>query len=64
MDEQYFYYCFVNCECDNEWVVIAEQERTVTICDECGLLNDVWVNNYLMTGTPEEVVNYLEETNG
>lgn len=54
------FYKLVQCDCGEEWYIIAEEERVVVPCDNCGELNDVWVRDFLMEGTIEEIIDYLE----
>jgi hypothetical protein len=54
------YYKLVQCDCGNEWYIIAEERRGIVPCDECGQLHDIWINSFLMEGTMEEIIGYLE----
>jgi hypothetical protein len=59
-----YYYHIIKCDCDNEWLVIGEQKRVINNCEDCGLIHDVWLDDYFMSGTLEEAVAYLEESIG
>ena len=55
------YYCkLVECGCGNEWYTIQEKPRAIVTCDECNQLHDIWVDDFLMTGTVQEVIEELE----
>lgn len=55
-----YYFHLVKCTCGNEWYIISEKERHVVKCHKCDLLHDVWLEQFLMMGTMEEIVGYLE----
>ena len=55
------WYCaIILCECGNEWLVVAEQSRVINACGECSRIHDVWTDNFLIEGTLEDAVEYLE----
>ncbi len=54
------YFKLVNCKCGESWYIIAETRRSIAVCDNCGLLHDIWVDEFLMEGTVEEIIEYLE----
>lgn len=56
-----YYYHLVKCGCGYEWVIVSEEQRHVVTCEKCGMLHDIWVEDYLMAGTMDEVIAYLEE---
>lgn len=55
------YFKLINCECGYEWFIIQENHRAIVTCDRCGIMHDVWVDEFLMDGTLEEIVAYLED---
>lgn len=56
-----WYSAIIICDCGNEWLVIGKQKRVINKCEECDLINDVWLDDYFFTGTLREAVSYLEE---
>lgn len=49
------------CECGYEFLVIsAELVRRVAKCPKCGIWNDRMLDDFFMSGTMEDVIEYME----
>lgn len=58
--EEDYFIKLVKCGCGNEWYMISGEGRTVQECDGCGMLHDIWLEDFLLTGTMQDVVDWME----